>query len=39
VEKWLSFPFILILFCFDDAAMKDWVSGLEKDKEELSEKL
>jgi hypothetical protein len=27
------------LFFSDDAAMKDWVRGLEKDKEELSEKL
>ena len=36
-----SFRFILIfIFCSDDdAAMKDWVRGLETDKEELSEKL
>jgi hypothetical protein len=38
-RKRFTSPFILIPFGFDDAAMKDWVSGLEKDKEELSEKL
>ena len=39
-EKRFSFPFIYIyFFCSDDAAMKDWVRGLEKDKEELSELL
>ncbi|KAF8724191.1 hypothetical protein HU200_021210 [Digitaria exilis] len=32
----LHFDFV---FGFNDTAMKDWVSGLEKDKEELSEKL
>jgi len=33
------FSLILIFFWSDDAAMKDWVRGLEKDIEELSEKL
>ena len=34
-----GFLFPSFFFCSDDAAMKDWVRGLEKDKEELSELL
>jgi hypothetical protein len=32
-------PALIFSFCFDVAAMKDWVSDLNKDNAELNEKL